>query len=247
MMKTPTTYIAMTPDVVMSDLLKTSRSSEIFSITGLPDVTLKPAGNNLHQVEVMQPKRNNSLMKTKTSPRKTTAKRYTFLYQGSGNNVGKAFPWIVSDFGLLDAIESGLVKIPQLPSRDVTGADEAAYFNIWRRVQAKADEDGYGSKLTLEIVMNYASAPINLLAAEWHQRFQEWESTSKRQHKHPVPPVFIVVCRDTAVAKEVYSWMANGNDSYGASPHWFKNQPGQEVMARRPHAIANRTSPRKPP
>lgn len=56
-LKIPTTYVAMTPDVVMSDLLKTSRSSEIFSITGLPDVTLKSAGNKpdgapLHQVEV---------------------------------------------------------------------------------------------------------------------------------------------------------------------------------------------------
>lgn len=155
-----------------------------------------------------------------------------FYIQGSGNEVGKPFPWIVSDFGLLDAIESGLVKIPQLPSRDVTGADEAAYFNIWRWIQAKAEEEGYGSKLTPEIVMNYASAPINLLALDWHQRFQEWESTSKQQHKHPVPPVFIVVCRDTAIAKEVYSWLANGNDSYGVSPPWFKNQPGQEVTVR---------------
>ena len=56
-LKLPTTYVAMTPDVVMSDLLKTSRSSEIFSITGLPDVTLgaagqKPDGTPLHQVEV---------------------------------------------------------------------------------------------------------------------------------------------------------------------------------------------------
>ena len=138
----------------------------------------------------------------------------------------------MSDFGLLDAIESGLVKIPQLPSRDVTGADEAAYFNIWRWIEAKAEEDGYGSRLTPEIVMNYASAPINLLAAEWHQRFEEWESTSKLQHKHPVPPVFIVVCRDTAIAKEVYSWLANGNDGYGVSPPWFKNRPGQEVTVR---------------
>ncbi|WP_139559626.1 BPTD_3080 family restriction endonuclease [Methylotetracoccus oryzae] len=155
-----------------------------------------------------------------------------FYIQGSGNEVGKPFPWIVSDFGLLDAIESGLVKIPQLPSRDVTGADEAAYFNIWRWVQTKAEEDGYGKKLTSELVMNYASAPINLLAAEWHQRFTEWERTSKQQHKHPVPPVFIVVCRDTAVAKEVYGWLANGNDGYGVSPPWFKNQPGQEVTVR---------------
>jgi type III restriction enzyme len=155
-----------------------------------------------------------------------------FYIQGSGNEVGKPFPWVVSDFGLLDAIESGLVKIPQLPSRDVTGADEAAYFNIWRWIEAKAAEDGYGSKLTPEIVMNYVSAPINLLAAEWRQRFEEWESTSKLQHKHPVPPVFIVVCRDTAIAKDIYAWLANGNDGYGVSPPLFKNQPGQEVTVR---------------
>jgi type III restriction enzyme len=155
-----------------------------------------------------------------------------FYIQGSGNEVGKPFPWIVSDFGLLDAIESGLVKIPQLPARDVSGAEEAAYFNIWRWVQAKAKEDGLGTTITPEIVMNYASAPINLLAQEWHERFLEWEKFSKTQQKHPVPPVFIVVCRDTAVAKEVHSWLANGNDSYGVAPPWFKNEPGQEVTVR---------------
>ncbi len=56
-LKIPTIYIAVTPDVVMSDLLKTSRSSEIFSITGLPDVTLGSAGHKsdgtpLHRVEI---------------------------------------------------------------------------------------------------------------------------------------------------------------------------------------------------
>ena len=155
-----------------------------------------------------------------------------FYIQGSGNEVGKPFPWVVSDFGLLDAIESGLVKIPQLPARDVSGAEEAAYFNIWRWVQAKAKEDGYGTTLTPELVMNYASAPINILAADWSRRFLEWEQFSKQQHKHPVPPVFIVVCRDTAVAKEVHSWLAHGNDSYGVSPRWFRNTPGQEVTVR---------------
>jgi adenine-specific DNA-methyltransferase len=43
-LKIPTAYIAVTPDVVMSDLLKTSKSSEIFAITGLPDVRLEKAG-----------------------------------------------------------------------------------------------------------------------------------------------------------------------------------------------------------
>ena len=45
-LKIPTTYVSVTPDVVMSDLLKTSKTSEIFSITGLPDVSLEPAGES---------------------------------------------------------------------------------------------------------------------------------------------------------------------------------------------------------
>lgn len=155
-----------------------------------------------------------------------------FYIQGSGNEVGKPFPWVVSDFSLLEAIESGLVKIPQLPSRDPTGADEAAYFNIWRWIQEKAEEDGYGKKLSPEVVMTYASAPINLLAEEWHQRFQQWESSAKHQHKHPVPPVFIVVCRDTQVAKAVYEWLAEGEGGHGDAPPWFRNAPGQEVTVR---------------
>ena len=42
-LKIATTYVSVTPDVAMSDLLKTSKTSEIFSITGLPDVSLEPA------------------------------------------------------------------------------------------------------------------------------------------------------------------------------------------------------------
>ena len=56
-LKLSTTYVAVTPDVVMSDLLKTSKSSEVFSITGLPDVRLEEAGKDkdgtlLHRVVI---------------------------------------------------------------------------------------------------------------------------------------------------------------------------------------------------
>lgn len=52
------TYVSVTPDVAMSDLLKTTRASEIFSVTGLPDARIKKlkdksaAGEPLYQVEV---------------------------------------------------------------------------------------------------------------------------------------------------------------------------------------------------
>lgn len=154
-----------------------------------------------------------------------------FYIQGSGNEVGKPFPWVISDFGLLDAIESGLVKIPQLPTRDITGAEEASYFNVWRWVEAMAENDGLGKKLNPQIVMTYAAAPITTLAQDWHKRFRQWQQDSKDE-LHPVPPVFIVVCRDTKVAAEVYDWLAYNEGGYGQSPEWFRNQPGNEVTVR---------------
>ena len=154
-----------------------------------------------------------------------------FYIQGSGNEVGKPFPWIVCDFGLLDAIESGLVKIPQLPTRDITGAEEASYFNVWRWVEAMAEKDGLGNKLNPQIVMTYAAAPIITLAQDWHRRFEQWQQDSKGEI-HPVPPVFIVVCRDTKVAAEVFNWLAGYEHTYGDAPEWFQNHTGNEVTVR---------------
>lgn len=162
-----------------------------------------------------------------------------FWIQGSGNEVGKPFPWIVSDFGLLDAIESGLVKTPQLPARDARGEREAAYFNIWRwveeQVRGGTGDDGRlgrDTPLTPDVVLRHASAPINLLAEEWRAHFLEWEGSAKERQQHPVPPVFIVVCCDTRLAKKVYEWLAHGGDGYGASPPEFQNEPGREVTVR---------------
>jgi adenine-specific DNA-methyltransferase len=54
----PATYVQATPDLVMGDLLKTMRSSQIFSVTGLPDVKVTTAppeekgGPQRYQVEL---------------------------------------------------------------------------------------------------------------------------------------------------------------------------------------------------
>ncbi len=53
-LKVPTSYVSVTPDVNMSDLLKTSGSSQIFSVTGLPDVRLERAGTKQGSTEQYQ-------------------------------------------------------------------------------------------------------------------------------------------------------------------------------------------------
>ena len=155
-----------------------------------------------------------------------------FYIQGSGNEVGKPFPWVVSDFSLLEAIEAGLVKIPQLPTQDIGGTQTPAYFNVWRWVQELAEKDGASGKLTPDVLMRYATQPIMQLADEWRQTAAAWQAQFEAGHrKTDVPPVFIIVCRDTALAKELHDWLA-GNPTYGAAPEQFRNAPGREWTVR---------------
>ncbi len=49
----PATYIQATPDILMGDLLKNMRSSQIFSVCGLPDVKLRRNADGRYEVELV--------------------------------------------------------------------------------------------------------------------------------------------------------------------------------------------------
>ncbi len=156
-----------------------------------------------------------------------------FYIQGSGNEVGKPFPWVLSDFSLLEAIEAGLVKVPQLPTEDGSGEEVPRYFNVWRWVQKQAQNDGHIGPVTVIEVMRYATAPIVTLAASWRETHALWSKHfAEGNRRHDVPPVFIIVCRDTTIARAMYAWLAEGDTQYGAGVPEFKNEPGQELTIR---------------
>jgi type III restriction enzyme len=156
-----------------------------------------------------------------------------FYIQGSGNEVGKPFPWVVSDFSLLEAIESGLVKIPQLPMQDATGSKTPAYFNVWRWVQERAEADGFSGELSPAEIMRYAATPIVTLAQEWRKTWESWRTQFEGgKRRSNVPPVFIIVCRNTQLAKVIYEWLAMGQGSFGQGVPEFLNAPGQEMTVR---------------
>jgi type III restriction enzyme len=156
-----------------------------------------------------------------------------FYIQGSGNEVGKPFPWVISDFSLLEAIEAGLVKVPQLPTEDDGGGDVPRYFNVWRWVQKQAQEAGHIGPVTTSEVMRYATAPIVMLAASWRETHAAWQKHFKHGNRRDdVPPVFIVVCRDTTIAKAMHAWLAEGDAQYGGGVPEFRNAPGRELTVR---------------
>jgi type III restriction enzyme len=134
----------------------------------------------------------------------------------AGRDTGRPFPWTVSDFGLIDAIESGLVKIPQLAASDASGAERAQYFNVWDFVMKKLSPTEKGRGQTgpkPEAVLKHAAQPIAMLAGEWRKTFEEWKAHEDRR-----PPVFILVCKDIKIAKVVYEWIAEGKQPLHIAP-----------------------------
>lgn len=59
-----------------------------------------------------------------------------FYIGGSGHPEGRPFPWLVNDFGLVDAIASSIVKIPRMPVMDATGLPDPKYFKLWETIRA---------------------------------------------------------------------------------------------------------------
>jgi len=47
-----------------------------------------------------------------------------------------------------------------------------------------------------------------------------------------VPPVFIIVCRDTTIAAAMHAWLAEGDAQYGAGVPDLLNAPGREMTIR---------------
>jgi type III restriction enzyme len=146
-----------------------------------------------------------------------------------GQNTNRPFPWVVSDFGLIDAIESGLVKIPQLAVRDTTGKEIPGYFNIWHWILPQltpAERGGKKASPKPEAILKYAHHPIAMLGGLWEKERAEWAT----QREDPRPPVFILVCKNTKIARVMYEWLAEDKAPTGIPPvkiEGFKNRNGQ--------------------
>lgn len=149
-----------------------------------------------------------------------------------GQDANRPFPWVVSDFGLIDAIESGLVKIPQLAVRDTTGKEIPGYFNIWHWILPQLTSSERGGKKASpkpEAILKYAHHPLAMLGGLWEQEREDWVAN----REDPRPPVFILVCKNTQIAKVLYEWLAEDKAPTGIPPvkiESFKNNGRQNTI-----------------
>ncbi len=128
-----------------------------------------------------------------------------YYLQGSGYDPYTLFPWIVSDFGLVEAIESGLVKIPFLPEEDPTHQlDAPKLSNLYEHVKNDLPKMG-AKKKKLE---GHPKLPplLKIALDQMYSNYQKEYDRYRGLFEHP--PVFIVVCNNTNVSSEVFKYIA---------------------------------------
>ena len=134
-----------------------------------------------------------------------------FFLRGSGYPEGTLFPWVVSDFSLIDAIEAGIVKVPRVPVADdsMTG-DQPTYRDLWLRIREhlprkgrRTEELGGEPKLPIEL-----QGALHSLYSNYEKYYRLWEQNSEARARGVTPPVFIVVCNNTNVSKLVFDYIA---------------------------------------
>lgn len=129
-----------------------------------------------------------------------------FFLRGSGYAEGTLFPWTMSDFSLMDAIECGIVKLPRVPVADnIPGGDMPKFRNLWEHIRKRMPKKGRGKAKSLDPL----SLPVELQTAlealygHYEKTYQLW-----KEAKVEVPPCFIVVCNNTSTSKLVYDYIS---------------------------------------
>jgi type III restriction enzyme len=129
-----------------------------------------------------------------------------FFLRGSGYAEGTLFPWTVSDFSLMDAIECGIVKLPRVPIADnITGGEMPMFRDLWehiRKVMPKKGRGKAGNLDPLDLPPPLQTA-LDALYGHYKATFELWEKAGIR-----VPPCFIVVCNNTSTSKLVYDFIS---------------------------------------
>ena len=129
-----------------------------------------------------------------------------FFLRGSGYSEGTLFPWTMSDFSLMDAIECGIVKLPRVPVADnIPGQDMPKFRNLWEHIRKRMPKKGRGKARFLDPL----SLPVELQTAlsalygHYEKTFNLWQKSGIH-----TPPCFIVVCNNTSASKLVYDYIS---------------------------------------
>ena len=126
-----------------------------------------------------------------------------FFLDGSGWRAGTLFPWTISDFSLIDAIECGIVKLPRVPVADnIPGEEMPIFRNLWEHIGKQMPKKGKTTGDPLAIPDKLQTA-LHTLYKHYSETFDKWKRAGIES-----PPVFIVICNNTSTSKLVHEWIS---------------------------------------
>jgi type III restriction enzyme len=170
-----------------------------------------------------------------------------FFLKGSGYPEGTLFPWVVSDFSLIDAIESGIVKVPRVPiSDDSSIGEQPTYRDLWLRIKDNLPKKGRkteqaGDEPVLPVELEGA---LRSLYGNYEKYFQWWANNPEAKAKGITAPVFIVVCNNTNVSKMVFDYIAGWEKQIDGEVfvqagklEAFRNDDGRGAWNNSPYSI----------
>lgn len=138
-----------------------------------------------------------------------------FAPTGKTNTEAGLFEWVISDFGLNDAIEAGLVKTPRVVIRDDALANAKSYrsklYHLYREDEVKEDLNRKAE--AHEPLPDLVQKAYALLAYDWHETAKAWQAGG-----HVIPPVMLTVCNRTETAARV-EYFFNGGDCLIQATH----------------------------
>lgn len=129
-----------------------------------------------------------------------------FFLSGSGYVEGTLFPWTMSDFSLMDAIECGIVKLPRVPvAENIPGSEMPVYRELWKNIKKDMPKKGRGQGGDLDPLKlpTRLQTALQALYGHYEKTFKQWQD-----HGIRVPPCFIIVCQNTAISKLVYDFIS---------------------------------------
>jgi len=129
-----------------------------------------------------------------------------FFLRGSGYAEGTLFPWAMSDFSLMDAIECGIVKLPRVPVADnIPGEEMPTFRDLWENIRTQMPKKGRGKANALDplALPTILQTALSALYGHYEKTYKLWEKNGIH-----VPPCFIVVCNNTSTSKLVYDYIS---------------------------------------
>ena len=131
-----------------------------------------------------------------------------FAPSGKTSTEAALFGWVVSDFGLNDAIEAGLVKTPRVVIRDNALPDAQTYrsklYHLYREPEVADDLNRRGAE-PHEALPQIVQQAYTLLGADWREARAAWAAAG-----HVSPPVMLTVCNRTETAARVEHYFRQG-------------------------------------